>query len=240
MSLGDQQPGDPCVAACDGSLPRNRILIIDQFALRRRSLELMLRLHGPDLVVQSIHEIGGAQLLEADVVLYAASGGDHDADKTISNLQRIREACGRVPIAAYTDIASVDMALDLLRADINGVIWMSMDVDLVLAAIRLVCAGGTFVPRDVLLVEGPRGVHTSTTDGLTHREEQILELVRHGKPNKLIAHALGITENTVKVHLYRLMRKLGATNRTEVALHADLLHHPAPSGLTMMHAAEPN
>jgi predicted transcriptional regulator len=47
---------------------------------------------------------------------------------------------------------------------------------------------------------------------------EILELVPLGKSNKEVAAALFISEGTVKNHLYRIMRKLGVGNRTEVAL----------------------
>lgn len=54
----------------------------------------------------------------------------------------------------------------------------------------------------------------------TPRELEIVLLVRAGKPNKLIAHALGIAESTVKVHIRNLMRKTRTTNRVQVANHA--------------------
>ncbi|MFP4432376.1 MAG: LuxR C-terminal-related transcriptional regulator [Spirochaetaceae bacterium] len=53
---------------------------------------------------------------------------------------------------------------------------------------------------------------------ITRRELEILELVALGKSNKEVAAALFISEGTVKNHLYRIMRKLGVGNRTEVAL----------------------
>lgn len=52
---------------------------------------------------------------------------------------------------------------------------------------------------------------------LTERESQIIQAVKTGKSNKEIAHRLNLTESTVKVHVRNVMRKIGATNRTEVA-----------------------
>jgi len=46
----------------------------------------------------------------------------------------------------------------------------------------------------------------------------VLELLGQGRPNKVIAQRLAMCESTVKVHVRQIMRKLGATNRTEVAL----------------------
>lgn len=53
---------------------------------------------------------------------------------------------------------------------------------------------------------------------LTGRQYQVLQCVQKGQPNKLIARELGMTEGTVKVHVRQIMRKLGATNRTQVAI----------------------
>jgi DNA-binding NarL/FixJ family response regulator len=53
---------------------------------------------------------------------------------------------------------------------------------------------------------------------LTARQGQILEHVRLGESNKLIARRLGMTEGTVKVHLRQMMRKLQVSNRTQLAL----------------------
>jgi DNA-binding NarL/FixJ family response regulator len=56
--------------------------------------------------------------------------------------------------------------------------------------------------------------------GLTPGEQSVLELLKTGQPNKLIARALDIEETTVKVHVRRIMRKLNAANRTQAALAA--------------------
>jgi DNA-binding CsgD family transcriptional regulator len=53
---------------------------------------------------------------------------------------------------------------------------------------------------------------------LSNREEEILERLIAGAPNKVIARDLGITEGTVKVHVKSLCRKLGALNRTQAAI----------------------
>jgi DNA-binding NarL/FixJ family response regulator len=50
---------------------------------------------------------------------------------------------------------------------------------------------------------------------LTPREQQVLELLAEGLPNKAIAVRLGISDQTVKFHVASISAKLGATNRTE-------------------------
>jgi len=53
---------------------------------------------------------------------------------------------------------------------------------------------------------------------LSFRESQIVALVREAKANKQIAFELGLTQGTVKEYLYHIFRKLGVSNRTELAL----------------------
>jgi DNA-binding NarL/FixJ family response regulator len=51
----------------------------------------------------------------------------------------------------------------------------------------------------------------------TDRQFAVIEKLREGKANKIIAHELNMRESTVKVHIRNIMRKLRATNRTQVA-----------------------
>jgi DNA-binding NarL/FixJ family response regulator len=55
---------------------------------------------------------------------------------------------------------------------------------------------------------------------LTRRQEEILARVARGETNKEIARALGITEGAVKLHVRKVLRKLGAANRTQAAAYA--------------------
>lgn len=86
---------------------------------------------------------------------------------------------------------------------------------------------------------------------LTARETQVLLRLREGKPNKIIAHEMGISENTVKVHVRRILRKLRAANRTEAASFEDVAmtvpsrtdHRPyplAPSGVPILRPLPPS
>ena len=61
---------------------------------------------------------------------------------------------------------------------------------------------------------------TVTSRELTLRERQIVVFIRFGKPNKIIAHELHLTEGTVKEYLNRIFRKLEVNNRTELGVWA--------------------
>jgi DNA-binding NarL/FixJ family response regulator len=70
--------------------------------------------------------------------------------------------------------------------------------------------GGTALKK--LEYAGPRD------HSLTARQKAVLELLRRGDTNKVIARRLGMREGTVKVHVRQIMRKFGVTNRTQVAV----------------------
>jgi DNA-binding NarL/FixJ family response regulator len=55
---------------------------------------------------------------------------------------------------------------------------------------------------------------------LTPREIEVLELLAEGLPNKAIAQALGISDQTVKFHVSSISGKLGAANRTDIVRRA--------------------
>jgi DNA-binding NarL/FixJ family response regulator len=55
---------------------------------------------------------------------------------------------------------------------------------------------------------------------LTSRQINVLARLRQGKANKIIAHELQMSESTVKVHVRNIMRKMGATNRTQAVYNA--------------------
>ena len=56
------------------------------------------------------------------------------------------------------------------------------------------------------------------TPAFTPRQSEVLERLGEGKPNKVIARDLNMTEATVKVHVRQIMRKFGVANRTQAAL----------------------
>ena len=68
------------------------------------------------------------------------------------------------------------------------------------------------------------------TPAFTPRQAAVVEAIARGKANKLIARELDMCESTVKVHVRRIMKKLGARNRTEVALIANGLPNSRQKG----------
>jgi DNA-binding NarL/FixJ family response regulator len=83
-----------------------------------------------------------------------------------------------------------------------------------------VCCGGTFAPTAALLSQRDRPHGSGSRqvlEGFTLRQSDILDCLRRGMANKMIAYHLSMCESTVKVHVRNIMKKLKATNRTQVA-----------------------
>lgn len=143
-----------------------------------------------------------------------------------------------------TSIGLVVDAVDLREAHIakfaetrivDGVLPLNLRLDVFMAAIDLLIKGGEHFPSALLgrLVRGGNGpgpVNTridgrrdeqgsvlSDTSSLTTREVQILDLICKGTQNKIIAAKLHLSENTVKVHVRNIYKKMNVRNRTEAA-----------------------
>jgi DNA-binding NarL/FixJ family response regulator len=135
---------------------------------------------------------------------------------------------------------------------VSGLIFADEPSNIVAAALRLVLAGGTFFAHAedaalsrtaeldsqnndecIELENSPPLIWQKdeiqprsplSRSRMTPREHHVLVLLQQGLPNKTIAHRLKLSENTVKVHVRRIMKKLNAKNRTEAVLRSQQLH----------------
>jgi DNA-binding NarL/FixJ family response regulator len=98
------------------------------------------------------------------------------------------------------------------------------------AAIEFVLNGGIFVPPEFFMQDSAGSEEPKKAlrvpDQLTNRQAEVFSKLREGKPNKLIAYELNMSESTVKVHLRNIMRTIGATNRTQAVFKAQPHHLP--------------
>jgi DNA-binding NarL/FixJ family response regulator len=106
-------------------------------------------------------------------------------------------------------------ALRFLQAGARGIVRKTADPNTLLACLRMVAGGATWM-EDTVFHNG-RGERGHRSD-LTVREQQVLELVEQGLKNKEIAHQLGIRPGTVKIHLKHIFEKTGVRGRYGLAL----------------------
>lgn len=95
-------------------------------------------------------------------------------------------------------------------------------------ALRLVIAGGVFISPDLIdkIKQSQedvelQGDNEKKLSSLTNRQREVLELVCNGSSNKAIANILGLSDNTVKIHVTAILRALDVSNRTQAVLLAN-------------------
>jgi DNA-binding NarL/FixJ family response regulator len=137
---------------------------------------------------------------------------------TKSEFERLEALAPNVPIVVISDTANSDEIMRIIGYGARGYIPTTMPYHLAVEAVRFVEAGGTFVPAANLLAGRDRNKHPAAASALTERQMKVVEAVGHGFANKQIAHKLKMSENTVKVHLRHIMKKLNVRNRTEIAI----------------------
>jgi two-component system nitrate/nitrite response regulator NarL len=107
-------------------------------------------------------------------------------------------------------------ALRFLQSGARGILRKTADVSVVMACLRTVAAGRSWM-EDSVFRDGGRAERYPRSE-LTAREQQVLELVEQGFKNRDIAHELGIRPGTVKIHLKHIFEKTGVRGRYGLAL----------------------
>jgi DNA-binding NarL/FixJ family response regulator len=156
----------------------------------------------------------------AAVVIVILEAGE---DSGISDSAFIERTDGKVPVIIVSDVDDRDHIVEALKRGARGYIPSSLPFNIAVEAVRLVEAGGVFVPANSLVERDKPVAAVKGAVALTERQMMVLEEIRHGKANKQIAYALKMSEHTVKLHLRHIMRKLNARNRTEVAIFSENL-----------------
>ena len=145
------------------------------------------------------------RFLVIDIALPGLSGA--------GGLRALRLRHPSLIIVATAEGRERSKVLDVLAAGANGYIPKSMAADEMILAFRVVIEGQIYVPPTVTQVVEAAAPRKELNQPLTGRQRQVLEQLMFDKSNKDIARTLGITENTVKVHLAAAFRLLGVTNR---------------------------
>ena len=144
-----------------------------------------------------------------------------DSKETDANLfNTLSQIAPKIPIIVVAYNNDIKMAKAAISYGAKGYIPVTLGFEIAIEAVRFVLAGGTYVPIDYLLRshEELPSEALSDSDLVTARELAVIREIQRGKSNKIIAYNLGMCESTVKVHVRRIMKKLNAKNRTDVAI----------------------
>lgn len=153
-------------------------------------------------------------LVLVDLHMPGANGMD-----ALGAMRAAFEASAVVVLSSEDDPRLIRQSIEM---GASGFIPKSSTPQVMIAALRLVLAGGTYLPPHVLLgfsgaapEAAPAEVSAHSVDGLSARQLEVLMKAVQGKANKVIARELQLSEGTIKAHLSAAFRTLGVQNRTE-------------------------
>jgi DNA-binding NarL/FixJ family response regulator len=195
-----------------------RIVLVDDHRLVVRSLQAYLESFADLSVVGTA--ASGEELLarvetwNPDVILQdLLMPGGLDGVRTTEQLMARRPRSRVVALTASVDEARM---MGVLRAGATGYVRKDAEPETLVAAVRAVAAGGTFIDPAVSRVLSER----AAPDDLTARELDVLREVALGRSNPEIASVLGVSDETVKTHVAHLLAKLQVENRAQAIVQA--------------------
>lgn len=199
-----------------------RILIVDDHAVVRKGLAMVLRLE-PGIEVVGEAENGrvgleAAQRLHPDIALLDLIMPEIDGQEMALAL---RKSMPHIKIMMLTGTEVDDRVFDLVAAGIEGYVLKNIEPAELVRAIRAVMHGEAYLHPDVMkkVMERMQSQNEPPTP-LTPREMEILEYMSTPNTYKQIAGQLNISEETVRSHAKNIMEKLKQPNRAQAVLAA--------------------
>jgi DNA-binding NarL/FixJ family response regulator len=207
-----------------------RVVIVDDHALFRRGLDLVLS-EEPDIKVvgeaaDGIEAVHRAEEMTPDVVVMDVR---MPRSTGIEAARRIRE---RLPDTKVIMLTVSDNEEDLyaaVKAGASGYLLKEISIEELADAVRAVARGHSLISPSMAskllsefnaLVQQSEERHRSLLPSLTEREIDVLKLVAKGLSNREISEELYISENTVKNHVRNILEKLHLHSRMEAVVYA--------------------
>lgn len=217
-------------AAPVGECPELKILIVDDHALFREGLVLLLEALGKPVQTLQAENAGAAMRQIAahpdlDVVLLDLVMPGPGGIELLPEIKRLAPAAPVVILSADESHRTITGAIE---KGASGYIPKTSTGEIMRGALRLVMGGGIYVPPIVLRDEtrppAPQMQQKPAARpedlGITPRQVEVLDFLLVGMPTKVIASKLGVSDSTVKAHTMAIFRTLKVRNRTEAVLEA--------------------
>jgi DNA-binding NarL/FixJ family response regulator len=227
-----------------------RIVIAEDQELVRRGAALLLSME-PDMEVvgqarNGVEAVELAQLLHPDVVLMdlhmPVKGG-------VAATREITRVLPGTQILVLTTLNDDETVFEAVRAGAHAYLLKDADEDELLETVRALRRGESRLTpqiarkvmdqfrrlaplaptergRETVRDSAPEPERENETEPLTEKEEKVLQHLSEGMSNRQIANALFLAEGTVKNYVSRIMDKLHANTRTELAVMSRKQRHP--------------
>lgn len=166
---------------------------------------------------KTLGEVPSIDMVLLDLKLHDTVGVDA--------LIKLRKTVPDTTIVVLSGEQDPDVIHRCIECGAMGFITKTATHDELLNAIRLIVAGGVYLPRNVMMSSLHSRPTATRSDvallaSLSDRQREVLAYLLQGKPNKTISNNMDISQNTVKAHLSAIFRTLGARNRTEAVYFA--------------------
>lgn len=203
------------------------VALLDRRLLERECLSRALNVHRLGMRVAPFEDLIALQAAQANLglpraVLFNGGGSAADSGRLEGEIEELVSAVAPAAVVVLSENQDLSSVLRIIALGVRGYIPSSVGIEVCIEAIALAIAGGKFIPASSVMsmrkvfdtaINTEVGVHPT----LTERQAAVADALRRGKANKDIALELDLSESTVKVHIRSIMKKLGATNRTQVA-----------------------
>jgi DNA-binding NarL/FixJ family response regulator len=219
-----------------------KILIVDDHALIRDALQgLLKKLKRGATVLEASDSRQAMETFaahpEISLVLLDLNLPDRDGFLVLADLRERHPAVAIVVLSAIQERNKVMKALELGAV---GYIPKSARREVMTGALKLVFAGGVYIPPEILVRDelshsfvipprDDRPIVSPSEVGLSDRQLEVLALLMQGKNNKIICRSLGLAEPTVKNHVTAILKALKVTNRTEAVIAVNELGWKLPA-----------
>ncbi len=199
-----------------------RVLIADDHPLFREALRHVVSLLDREAhcieassIEQTLALLGvedGFDLLLLDLGLPGVSG--------LSGVVGVRAQAAATPVVIVSAWEDPEIVRQAICLGVSGFLPKSADREAMAAGLAKVLSGETWFP---MFGEDPAAANPAELESLTPRQIMVLHLLGEGKSNKQIAFELSISQETVKIHISAILRKLGVSSRSQAILVANRL-----------------
>jgi DNA-binding NarL/FixJ family response regulator len=140
----------------------------------------------------------------------------------LAGMPRLRQCAPETPIVVLSASTRWQDAKGALSAGAAGYVPKTSSAQVLLGALKLILAGGIYLPPLLLDTNEPEENARASADaaaaGLTKRQLEVLVLLSDGKTNRQIAEQLGLSEGTVKLHVAAVFKGLKVHSRTQAVM----------------------